>query len=145
MRRPRTLRSRLFFWFFGAIVLAIGASSLVVWVTRPEATSGVETAARHMASRLADAWDDPAATRGYAEEVRDVTGFEVRLLRGPHAVPPHVRHVGEHGGALALAGPERMVVPVVRGGQVVGALEMNRFGPARPALWSFWRLGLALL
>jgi signal transduction histidine kinase len=143
MRSPRTLRSRLFSWFFGAILLAISTSALVVGTTRPEGTSGVEAAARHMAARLAMQWDDRQATAGYVEEIRQVTGFDVQLLRTSHGLPPHVRRVAERGGALAPAGPDHVLVPILRGGELVGALEMNRFG-VRPAAWSWWRLALAL-
>jgi two-component system OmpR family sensor kinase len=143
MRRPRTLRSRLFSWFFGAILLAIVTSALVVGTTRPEGTSGVEAAARHIASRLASDWDDDDALRSYVDEVRDVTGFDVRLVRDAAKLPSHVHRLAAHGGALAPAASDRVFVPVVRDGTLVGALEMNRFG-VRPAAWSWWRLALAL-
>src|ERR1700716_3411708 len=104
MRRPRTLRSRLVSWFFGAILLAIVTSALVVGTTRPEGTSGVEAAAHHMASHLARDWDDDQAARAYIDEVRDVTGFDVRLVREPHKLPLHVRRVADRGGSLAAAG-----------------------------------------
>jgi two-component system, OmpR family, sensor kinase len=140
---PRTLRSRLFSWFFGAILLAIITSALVVGTTRPEGTSGVEAAAHHMASRLASEWDDDEATRVYVDKVRDVTGFEVRLVRDARKLPAHVHRLAERGGSLAPAAPYRVFVPIVRSGALVGALEMNRFG-VRPAAWSWWRLALAL-
>ena len=144
MRRPRTLRSRLFSWFFGAILLAMLTSALVVGTTRPEASSGVESVAQHVASRLASDWDDTGAVRAYVNEVRDVTGFEVRLVSDPKRVPGHVRHVADRGGSLAPGGADRIFVPVVRGGALLGALEVNRF-MARPAAWSWWRLVLILL
>jgi signal transduction histidine kinase len=144
MRRPRTLRSRLVSWFFGAILLAIITSALVVGTTRPEGTSGVEAAARNMASRLAAGWDDPDAVRAYVDEVRDVTGFDVRLVRDVRKLPAHVHRVAERGGSFAPAGPERVFVPIVRGRALIGALEMNRFG-VRPEAWTWWRLALALL
>jgi signal transduction histidine kinase len=144
MRRPRTLRSRLFSWFFGAILLAMMTSALVVGTTRPDATSGVEAVAQHMAARLASDWDDADAVRAYVNEVRDVTGFDVRLVADPKKVPGHVRRMADHGGWIALAGAERVFVPVVRRGALLGAIEMNRFG-MRPAAWSWWRLALALL
>jgi two-component system OmpR family sensor kinase len=143
MGGPRTLRSRLFSWFFGAIVLAIITSALVVGTTRPEGTSGVEAAAHHMASRLASEWDDDEAARAYVDKVRDVTGFDVRLVRDARRLPGHVHRLAERGGSLAPAAPDRVFVPIVRDGTLVGALEMNRFG-VRPAAWSWWRLALAL-
>ncbi|HZU83769.1 MAG TPA: ATP-binding protein [Polyangiaceae bacterium] len=144
MRGPRTLRSRLFSWFFGAIALAISMSALVVGTTRPEGTTGVEAAVQHMASRLAADWDDPESVRAYVEQVRDVTGFDVRLVRDAHRLPAHVRRAAERGASLAPGGRERVFVPVVRGGALVGALEVDRFG-VRPAPWGWWRLALALL
>jgi two-component system OmpR family sensor kinase len=140
----RTLRSRLFSWFVGAIFLAIVTSALVVGTTRPEGTSGVEAAAHHMASRLANDWDDESGVRAYVNEIRDVTGFDVRLVRDVGKVPGHVRRMAQRGGALAAAASDRVFIPIVRGTDLVGALEMNRFG-ARPAATSWWRLALALL
>jgi signal transduction histidine kinase len=143
MRRPRTLRSRLFSWFFGAILLAMLTSALVVGTTRPEASSSVEVVAQHVAARLASDWDDADAVRNYVNEVRDVTGLDVRLVADAKMVPAHVRRVADRGGVLAPAGADRMFVPVVRGGALLGALEMNRFG-GRPATWSWGRLALTL-
>ncbi len=143
MRRPRTLRSRLFSWFFGAILLAMIASALVVGSTRTEASSGVESVAQHIASRLATDWDDMEAVRAYVNEVRDVTGFDVRLVSDAERVPGHVRRVADRGGALAPGSGDRIFIPVVRGGALLGALEMNRFG-VRPAPWNWWRLALIL-
>jgi signal transduction histidine kinase len=133
----------LFFWFLGAIFLAIGTSSLVVRTTWPEGTTGVETAAHHMASRLASDWDDERAASAFVDEIRDVTGFEVRLIRDTGKLPGHVRRVGRRGGALTPAASDRVFVPIVRGADLVGALEMNRFG-ARPPAAHWWRLALAL-
>jgi two-component system, OmpR family, sensor kinase len=141
--RARTLRSRLFSWFFGAILLAVMIGGLVVGLTRPEATSGVELAAHRMSARLAMLWGDERAERAYLEEIRDVTGFDVRVEREVGRLPPQVFRVAERGGAFAPSGADRVLVPVIRGGVVVGALEMNRFG-GRPAAWSSWRLGLTL-
>jgi signal transduction histidine kinase len=142
MRRPHSLRSRLFRWFFGAIVLAMVTSGLVVSTTRPEPITGAEALAHNVAAHLALDWDDDEATRAYVGEVRDVTGFDVRLVRDPHHLPAHVRRVAERGGAIAPAGPEHIFVPVMRGDQLAGALEMERFGP-RPVPWAWWRFGLA--
>ncbi len=142
MRRPHSLRSRLFRWFFGAIVLAMVTSGFVVSTTRPEPITGAEALAHNVAAHLALAWDDDEATRAYVGEVRDVTGFDVRLVREPHRLPAHVRRVAERGGAIAPDGPEHIFVPILRGDQLVGALEMERFGP-RPVPWAWWRFGLA--
>src|SRR5580704_7351786 len=129
MRRPHSLRSRLFRWFFGAILLAMLTSGLVVTTTRPEPITGAEALAHNVASRLAEHWDNPEATQRYVDEVRDVTGFDVRLVRDPYRLPGHVRRVASRGGAIAPDGPEHIFVPVLRGDELVGALEMERFGP----------------
>jgi two-component system OmpR family sensor kinase len=142
MRRPHSLRSRLFRWFFGAILLAMLTSALVVSTTRPESITGAEALAHNVADRLAQNWDDPEATRAFVAEVRDVTGFDVRLVRDPRRLPLHVRRVAERGGAIAPDGPEHIFVPVMRSGQLEGALEMEKFGP-RPVAWAWWRFVLA--
>src|SRR5580700_6309415 len=143
-RRHRPLRSGLFASFVGAILLAMATSALVVVTTRPEPLTGAEAAARNVAVRLAAAWDDPDATRAYLAEVRDVTGFDVRLVRGARTLPLRVRRVAERGGAIAPDGALRVFVPVFRGAELVGALEMERAGP-RPPAWVWWRFALALL
>ena len=143
MHRPRTLRSRLFSWFLGAILLAILTSALVGATTRPEPSSGIEAMARHVSARLEAAWDDADATRAYADEVRDVTGFDVRVVRDPNRLTARVRRIAEHGGHLVPDGPQHVFVPVVRGGEAIGALEMDRLG-ARPLPWAWWRFVLAL-
>jgi two-component system, OmpR family, sensor kinase len=144
MHRARTLSSRLFSWFFGAILLAIVTSALVVGTTRGEPVGGVDSIARHMGSRLAADWDDPEAVRRYVDQVRDVTGLDVLLVRDARRLPPHVHHVAERGGSLAPGALERVFIPVVRDGKLIGALEMNHAGGARPSGWSWWRLALAL-
>jgi signal transduction histidine kinase len=143
MRRPRTLRSRLFSWFLGAILLAMITSALVVGTTHTEAASGVEGVAQHVASRLSSDWDDADAVRAYVDEVRDVTGLDVRLVSDPKRVPGHVRRVADKGVAFAPGGADRIFIPVVRRGTLLGALEMNRFGE-RPAGWNWRRLALTL-
>src|SRR5260370_21019561 len=144
MRRYRTLRSRLFTWFVGAILLAMLTSALVVATTRPEPVTGAEAVARNVSAHLASSWDEPEATRAYLGEIRDVTGFDVRLLRDPHRLTPHVRRLAQRGVAIASEGPAHIVIPVVRDGNVLGALWMDRFGPRSPP-WAWWRFVLALL
>ncbi|HEX3772626.1 MAG TPA: HAMP domain-containing sensor histidine kinase [Polyangiaceae bacterium] len=142
MRRPHSLRSRLFRWFFGAILLAMLTSALVVSTTRPEQISGAEALAHNVSERLASGWDDPDATRAFLGEVRDVTGFDVRLVRDPRKLPGHVRRVADRGGSIAPDGAEHIFVPVLRNGRLQGALEMQKFGP-RPMAWAWWRFALA--
>jgi two-component system OmpR family sensor kinase len=144
MRRPRTLRSRLFSWFVGAILLAITTSALVASRTRPESVLGLEAVARHIADRLGRDWDDAGATRDYASEVRDVTGFEVRLVRDPQRLGGRVRRVVDEGGVWVAQGPQRVVIPVVHDGALRGALEIDGLG-SRAGSWGWWRLALALL
>jgi two-component system OmpR family sensor kinase len=146
MRAYRTLRSRLFSWFVGAILLAIVTGSLVGLTTRPEPLSGAEAMARHLGDRFASVWDDADTARAYAAEVRDVTGFDAELVRDPHRLPARVRRVADRGGAFAAEGPLHLYIPVVRGGVLVGAVEMGRFG-GHAAPWGWWRfvLGLALV
>ena len=131
-------------WFLGAIVVAFASSALVVGCSRPEAfTTGAEVMARSVSARLASVWDDPAATDAFVAEVRNVTGFEVRLFRDPQRLPPVVRRVAQRGGLFAPGGPERVFVPVMRNGVLVGALQMDRYGGGfrqQP----LWRLALAL-
>jgi len=141
--RHRTLRSRLFVSFLGAILLAMATSALVVVTTRPEPITGADAVARNVAARLSAAWDDSGATTAYVDEVRDVTGFDVRLVRDPGMLPGHVRRVAGRGATMAADGPLHVFVPVHRGGELVGALEMGRFGP-RPFAWAWWRFALGL-
>lgn len=143
MHRPRTLRSRLFLWFVGAIGLAILTSALVGLSTRPDAVTGAEAIARNVGARLAASWDDPEATRTFVAEVRDVTGFEVRLAREPGRLPPRVHRAAGRGAAIVPDNAAHIFIPVVRDGALLGALEMEKFGP-RPAGWPWWRFVLAL-
>jgi two-component system, OmpR family, sensor kinase len=144
MHRPRTLRSRLFWWFFGTILLAILTGTLVVIGTRPEPITGAEAMARNVGAHLAETWDAPEATRAYVGEVRDVTGFEVRLVRDPRQLSPRVHAASARGLAIVPENPQHIFIPVMRDEVLVGALEMEKFG-ARPGGWPWWRLVLALV
>ncbi len=144
MHRPRTLRSRLFSWFVGAILLAMLTSSLVVMATRPEQANVADVVARNMAAELERVWDDEAATQSYLAEVRRVTGLDARLVRDPRLLPARVHRLAERGTAIVPEGPRHVFVPVLRAGTVVGAIEIYRFGIGwTPTGW--WRFGLALL
>jgi signal transduction histidine kinase len=112
--------------------------------TRPEPITGAEIMARNVGTHLSETWDQPEATRAYVGEVRDVTGFEVRLIRDPRKLPPRVHNASAHGVAIVPENPHHIFIPVVRGGVLAGALEMEKFGP-RPAAWPWWRLVLALV
>ena len=115
MHRPRTLRSRLFSWFFGAILLAILTGALVVIGTRPEPITGAEVMARNVGARLAATWDEPEATRAYVGEVRDVTGFDVRLVRDPRKLGRRACTTRPaRGAAIVPENPQHIFIPVVR-------------------------------
>jgi signal transduction histidine kinase len=144
MHGPRTLRYRLFSWFFGAILIAILTGTLVVIGTHPEPITGAEIMARNVGARLAATWDQPEATRAYVGEVRDVTGFEVRLIRDPRKLGRRVHNAAERGAAIVPENPEHIFVPVVRDGVLAGALEMEKFGPHNMP-WPWWRLIVALV
>ncbi len=144
MHRPRTLRSRLFWWFLGTILLAILTGTLVVMGTRPEPITGAEIMAHNVGTHLAETWDQPEATRAYVGEVRDVTGFEVHLVRDPRKLPPRVHTASARGLFIVPENPQHIFIPVVRAGALMGALEMEKFGP-RPGPWPWWRLVLALV
>jgi signal transduction histidine kinase len=143
MHRPRTLRSRLFLWFAGAILLAILASVAAFYTTRPDSVTGVEAMARNVGSRLSTSWEDPQATRAFVDEVRDVTGFDARLMRDPRRLPPRVHAAARRGVAIVPDNPQHIFIPIVRDGELLGALEMEKFGP-RPTTWPVWRFVFAL-
>jgi len=140
----RTLRSRLFSWFVGAILLALLTGSLVAFTTRPETGSGAEAMARNVGAHLASIWDDPGAVAAYVAEVRDVTGFDAQLVRDSHRLTPHMRRAAERGAALLPDGPAHVYVPILRSGALVGALEIDRFG-TRAAPWQWWRFAFGLV
>lgn len=143
MHRPRSLRSRLFFWFAGAILLASLTTLLVYHSTRPDAVTGADIMARNVSTHLTDTWDDPEATRAYVEEVRDVTGFDVKLVRDPRKLPPRVHAAARRGMLFAPDNPAHIYIPVTRGQELLGALEMEKFGP-KPMTWPWWRFALAI-
>ena len=78
------------------------------------------------------------AARAYVAEVRDVTGFEVHLVRDPHKLPPRVHGGAARGLSIVPDNPQHIFIPVVRAGALVGAREMEKFGP-RPGPWPWWR------
>lgn len=136
-RGVRSLQARLLFWFLTAILLAIGASVVTTMLTSE--SSGdypSRVVSRHVQQRVAKLWDDPAATDAYIRELRDTTGLDIRLRRDPSIFPGRRPRPGamvfEDGVAY---------VPVVRQGQVVGALEL-RTGTQPPQAW---RIAVALL
>ncbi len=141
--RHRTLRSRLFLWFLGAILLAMLTTGLIFRTTSPDPVNGVDSVARNVAIRLAETWDDPAEMRAFVGEIHDVSGAEVRVVRDLRELPRNVRRVAERGGSIAAQGPSHFFVPVTRGSELLGALEIDRVGP-RSMPWGWWRFALAL-
>lgn len=140
--RLRRLKTRLFLWFLGAIVMAIASSSAVVYLTRPEQSEGpVRVVSRTVAARLSREWNDPRACEVYVEHLRESTGLELKLLRDPAALPLHVAKKGARGGPVAFTRDGRGFIPIVREGVIVGAVEFDTGSPAAPHLW---RLGAAL-
>lgn len=138
-RHFRRLQVRLLLWFLGAILLAITASVATTMLTASDQNeTPTRVVSRYVQQRLARTWDDPVATERYVQELRDTTGLDLRVRRdlGPFATrPPRGRGSG---GIVFEDGVAYF--PVMRGGQVIGALEMRTSSPAPQA----WRVGIAL-
>jgi two-component system OmpR family sensor kinase len=140
-RRLRRLQARLLFWFLGAIILAIGASVLTTVLTAGDNETPTRIVSRHVQHRLAKNWDDTVATDKYIAELRESTGLDLRVRRDPSFFT-----------GRRLRGPGQIVfeegiayIPIVRGGETVGALELRTGTPA-PQLWRVAvALGAALL
>jgi two-component system, OmpR family, sensor kinase len=140
--RLRRLKTRLFLWFLGAIVMAIASSAAVVYLTRPEQTEGpVRVMSRNISGRLSRDWNDPKACDAYVAHLRDATGIELRIVRDPGVLPPQVVKRGRGGGAVAFTHDGRGYIPVARDGVLLGAVEFDSGMPSAPHLW---RLGAAL-
>src|SRR5438094_722856 len=107
MRGPRTLRTRLFLWFFSAILVAFATSALVVVV-----------AAGHVANQLAR----PLERLG---EAADRFGAGDLAFRTDIADAPKRWVASEvHGVAVAFNGMARRVEATVRGQrELLGAIS----------------------
>lgn len=135
--RLRRLQFRLLAWFLGAIILAIGASTVTAYFTNSESNEGpTRVVSRHVQHRLARTWDDPKATEEYVAELRDTTGLDLRVRRDIRVFQ----------GRMSRA-PTGMVFedgvayfPIVKDGTLVGALELRNTS-IRP---QFWRVLVAL-
>lgn len=138
-RHFRRLQARLLLWFLGAILLAVTASVATTMLTASDQNeTPTRVVSRYVQQRLSRSWDDPVATERYVQELRDTTGLDLRIRRdlGPFANhPPRGRGSG---GIVFEDGVAYF--PVMRGGQVIGALEMRTQSPAPQA----WRVGVAL-
>jgi two-component system OmpR family sensor kinase len=135
-RRLRRLQARLLIWFLGAIVLAIGASILTTVLTAGDNDTPTRVVSKHVQRRLARNWDDPVATEKYVADLRETTGLDMRVRRDSSLF------VGRQprGGTGMIFEDGVAYVPVMRGGVVVGALELRTGSPAPQA----WRVGAAL-
>ncbi|HRG95247.1 MAG TPA: ATP-binding protein [Polyangiaceae bacterium] len=134
------LKTRLLLWFLAAIVLAFGVSSLTLGLTRPDSEgTATQVVARRVQLRLAKEWDDTAACERYVRELRDATGLDFKLVRDPQVLPRRSRR---HRGSPGMTFDEGVAyVPIVRGGEVVGALALRSSAGAPGPL----RLVLGLL
>jgi signal transduction histidine kinase len=135
-RRLRRLQVRLLGWFLGAIVLAIGASVLTTVLTASDNDTPTRVVSKHVQHRLARTWDDPVATEKYVAELRETTGLDMRVRRDPTLFAGR----RPRGGSGMIFEDGVAYVPVVKGGEIVGALELRTGTPA-PQLW---RVGVAL-
>jgi signal transduction histidine kinase len=126
MNRPRVrrLQTRLFVWFLAAILTAFGASMFTLWVMRPgdEAPSAMSVASRAITNRLARDWDDPEACDRYVARVHDVIGLDVRLRRDVEHLP---YRTAMKRGAVTFDAHGFGFIPVVREGELVGAVEID--------------------
>lgn|GEM_PF-687756 len=136
-RGLRGLQARLLFWFLTAILLAIGASVVTTMLTsEPSTDLPSRVVSRHVQQRAAKLWEDPAATEAYVKELRDTTGLDIRVRRDPSIFPGR----RPRGGGMVFE-DGIAYVPVVKYGQVVGAIEL-RTGAQPPQAW---RIVVALL
>jgi signal transduction histidine kinase len=129
--RLRGLQARLLFWFLGAITLALAASIGVALLTSVDSSEGpVRVFSHHVQQRVARSWDDPAATDRYVADLRETTGLDIRVRRDPRIFEERPLRPGA--GMIFQDGIA--YVPVMRHGQIVGALEL-RTGAPSPQLW----------
>lgn len=143
-RAPWRLQGRIFLWFFGAIVLALATSAVTLFVLREDQENPAGVVSRTVSVRLARAWDDPRATAQYVEQLRETTGLDLVLQRDPERLPPNVRrHPHRRGGVVVFDG-NMGYIPVMRGGAVVGALEV-RTGMRRSVFQLVIPFGVALV
>lgn len=138
-RRFRRLQGRLLLWFLAAIILAIGASAVTTFLTSSgESDQPARVVSRHVQQRLARSWDDPVATEAYVAELRDTTGLDIRVRRDQGVFDKLGRRARP--GTMVLQDGVAYV-PVVRGGEIVGAIELRGAFPTP----QWWRVVLALV
>ena len=121
----------------------MATSALVVVTTRPDPVTGAESVARNMAVRLAETWDDPEEMRAFVAEIRDVSGAELHVVRDLRVLPWNVPRAAQRGAIIVPQGPSHFFIPVMRGSNLLGALEVDRVGP-RSVSATWWRFALAI-
>lgn len=128
--RVRRLQARLFFWFLAAIVAAFGAAMMAAWAMRvAEAPTAPSVATRAIAGHLARDWDDPQACETYVAHVRDLIGLDVRLRRDLDHLP---HKMGLKMGVVTFGAHGEGFIPVVRDGELVGAVQFDAGIPPSP-------------
>jgi signal transduction histidine kinase len=139
----RRLQARLFFWFLTAIVAALGAAMLVGWAMRTGegSPSAPNVATRAIANHLARDWDDPQACDAYVARVRDLIGLDVHLRRDLDRLP----HLASRGGTVTFGAHGEGFIPVVRDGEIVGAVEFDAGMSPTPHWNALVALGAAVL
>ncbi len=141
--RVRRLQARLFFWFLTAIAAAFSAAMLAAWAMRgAEPSSSPNVPTRAIASHLAREWDDPQACDAYIARVHELIGLDVHLRRDIDHLP---HRLSMRNGAVAFGPRGEGFIPVVRDGELLGALEFDT-GIPPAARWNVAvALGAALL
>jgi two-component system OmpR family sensor kinase len=120
------LKTRLLLWFLAAIVLAFAVSSMTLGLTRPEGSENpTQVVAKRVQTKLSKDWNDPAACNRYVNELRDATGLDFDLVRDVNKLPNRSRR--HRGGGMTFE-DGIAYVPIVRDGNVVGALALHSSG-----------------
>ncbi len=120
------LKTRLLLWFLAAIVLAFAISSMTLGLTRPEGSENpTQVVAKRVQTKLSKDWNDPVACNRYVSELRDATGLDFDLVRDVNRLPTRSRR--HRGGGMTFE-DGIAYVPIVRDGNVVGALALHSTG-----------------
>jgi two-component system OmpR family sensor kinase len=140
--RVRRLQARLFFWFLAAILAAFGAAMLSAWAMRSaDGPPAPIVATRGIANHLAHDWDDPQACDAYIARVHDLIGLDVRLRRDVDSLP---HRMGLKGGAVTFGAHGEGFIPVVREGELVGAVQFDAGTAVTPHVNGVVAIGAAL-
>jgi signal transduction histidine kinase len=135
------LRTRLFAWLIAAVVAGMVASTAVWMVFRSELESGpLRTMSRVVAAQVADRWDDEAAVDASVANARTQLGVDLKVRRDLSALPSNL--AGHR--ALYFEG-DSAYVPIVRNGQVVGALQFPAEAPPGRRLRQLVFFGASLI